>query len=134
MLKWRATGDTGTPAPESEVSLVSEFSEGFRLGDELSKDQAEAMLKFYCKTLNELGYTAKPFADTGAKVAESIYSAGKFEVMNHALWMLDQIEAYLRQGRMAKAHRWIGMVQDILFMGGVFSIEELKKHNTVGPE
>lgn len=112
---------------------MSEPSGGFRLGDELNMEQAEAMLRFYCTTLDDLGYSPVPFSDTGAKVGASIYSAGKFEVMNHARWMLDQIEIFLRQHRMVKAHRWIGMVQGILFMGGVFSIEELKRHNTVGP-
>ncbi len=106
--------------------------EPMRLGDELSREQAQAMLKFYCRTLNNLGYSPKAFSDVGAKVGASIYSAGKFEVMNHARWMCDQIEVFVRQNRMAKAYRWIGMVQGILFMGGVFSIEELKKHNSVG--
>ena len=101
--------------------------------DEMSRGEASAMLKFYCRTLDDLGYSPKPFADTGAKVGASIYSAGKFEVMNHARWMLDETEAFVRQNRMAKAYRWLGMVQGILFMGGVFSIEELKRHNAVGP-
>ncbi len=101
-------------------------------GEELSRDQADAMLKFYCRTLNKLGYSPKPFSDIDGKVGSSIYSAGKFEVMSHALWMCDRAEDFMRQNRLAKAYRWIGMIQGILFMGGVFSLAELRTHNRKG--
>ena len=102
------------------------------LGDEFSRDRAISMLSFYCKTLNRLGYTPHAFRDVEAKVGANIYSSGKFEVMNHALWMCDETAGFIKQNRLAKAYRWIGMIQGILFMGGVFSIAELKEHNSRG--
>lgn len=108
------------------------MDESFRLADELGPQQAEAMMRRYCKVLTDLGYTARAFPDVEAKVGGNIYAAGKYEVLNHALWMCSQIEGFIRQNRMAKAYRWIGMVQGLLFMGGVYSISELKDHNAEG--
>lgn len=111
---------------------MGEFMEAGGMGEELSRDQADAMLRFYCRTLNDLGYTPKPFKDLESKVGSSIYSAGKFEVMNHARWMCDRAEEFMHQNRTAKAYRWIGMIQGILFMGGVFTLAELRTHNRRG--
>lgn len=111
---------------------MMEWTDSIGSGDELSRDQAEGMLAFYCKTLGRLGYTARPYPDIDARVGSSIYSAGKFEVMNHALWMCDQTALFIQQNRLAKAYRWLGMIQGILFMGGVFSITDLKTHNARG--
>jgi len=108
------------------------MSDGFRMADEFGADQAKMMMHRYTKKLDSLGYSPHPFADVNAVVGSSIYAAGKFEVMNHALWMCGEIEALIRQNRMAKAYRWIGMVQGILFMGGIYSIAELKAHNSEG--
>lgn len=108
------------------------MEQGFRLADELGPDQATTMMHRYCKELTDLGYSAQPFPDVDAKVGGNIYAAGKYEVLNHALWMCTQIEGFIRQNRMAKAYRWIGMVQGLLFMGGVYSIAELKEHNAEG--
>lgn len=109
-----------------------EWMDPLGTGEELSREQAVAMLEFYCKTLGSLGYTPRPYPDIESKVGASIYSAGKFEVMNHALWMCDQTAKFIQQQRLAKAYRWIGMIQGILFMGGIFSITELKRHNARG--
>lgn len=111
---------------------MSELLDPAGTGEELTRDQAEAMLHFYCRTLDRLGYKSKPFDDIDGKVGASIYSSGKFEVMNHARWMCDRAEEFMRQHRLAKAYRWIGTIQGILFMGGVFSLAELRTHNRRG--
>ncbi len=105
------------------------MSDTFRSADEFSAEEATQMVRVYCRKLDELGYSPHPFADVDEKVGGNIYSAGKFEVLNHAMWMCGEIESFVRQNRMAKAYRWIGMVQGLLFLGGVYSISELKKHN-----
>jgi hypothetical protein len=47
----------------------------------------------------------------------------------HALYMLDELENHIRQGRIEKSMRWLGFVQGILWVRGIYSIEELKAHN-----
>ena len=110
---------------------MTTVSDGFGLADELAPERARAMMRLYCKKLDDLGYSAHPYPNVDAKVGANIYAAGKFEALNHALWMCGQVEGFLRQNRMAKAYRWIGMVQGLLFMGGIYSISELKKHNAL---
>jgi hypothetical protein len=43
--------------------------------------------------------------------------------------MCEETRGFMGSGRWAKVYRWIGMIQGLLFMGGVYSIEELKRHN-----
>jgi len=87
------------------------------------------MLDFYCKTLTGLGYEAVPFDDVDRRIGGGKFETPKFETLNHALWMCNQTRDFIRGGRMAKAYRWIGYIQGILFTNGVFSISELKEHN-----
>ncbi|MCE5190649.1 MAG: hypothetical protein LLG08_02635 [Actinomycetia bacterium] len=106
-----------------EVEEPLEFSEGF------STEHALRMLDFYSKTLQSLGYTAQPYPETDERLGGRKFETPKFETLCHALWMCDKTREFLRAGRFAKVYRWIGMTQGILFMNGVFSIEELKEHN-----
>lgn len=87
------------------------------------------MLDFYCKTLNQLGYRAEAYPDVEEHIGDRKLGTPKFETLNHALWMCDQCRGFLRAGRLAKAYRWIGTIQGILLVNGVFSIMELKGHN-----
>lgn len=98
-------------------------------GDDFSTAHAHCMLDFYCKTLVQLGYRPVPYPDVEEHLGERKYSTPKFDTLNHALWMCEQSRQFLRSGRLAKAYRWIGTIQGILLMNGVFSIMELKDQN-----
>jgi hypothetical protein len=102
---------------------------GLETGERFSQEQVGHMLDHYCHTLDDLGYEPVPFPDLDAHVTGSIYLGAKYDTLNHARWMCDEARAFARQGRWAKAHRWIGMIQGLLFVGGVYSISELKGHN-----
>ncbi len=97
-------------------------------------ERARRMLPLYCKTLSDLGYDAVPYPDLDSRIGESIYAGGKFEALRHAHWMCEEASRFIREGRRAKAYRWIGMIQGILWLGGVFSIADLKTHNELPPE
>ncbi|MBE0477000.1 MAG: hypothetical protein IBX62_07890 [Coriobacteriia bacterium] len=101
----------------------------YGLTDEIAREEAERMLDSYSKTLSDLGYKPEPYPDLEGKVGGNIFAAGKFEALNHAYWMCGETKNFLRQGREAKALRWLGFIQGLLFLGGVFSIAELKGHN-----
>ena len=98
-------------------------------GESFSQEQAKHMLDLYCRTLDELGYEPNPYPDLQAHVGGNILRGAKYDSLSHARWMCDEARAFVRQGRWSKAYRWIGMIQGLLFMGGVFSIVELKGHN-----
>lgn len=98
-------------------------------GDDFTTAHAQLMLDFYCKTLTELGYKSVPYPDIYEHIGTSKLATPKYDTLCHALWMCEQCRTFLRGGRLAKSYRWIGMIQGILLMNGVFSIDEMKKHN-----
>jgi hypothetical protein len=103
------------------------------LDGEFASAQAERMLTFYCKTLDDLGYVPIAYEEIDERMSGKIYGA-KYDSLNHAMWMCNETRRFVRENRWAKAYRWIGMIQGLLFMSGVFSIAELKEHNRLGPK
>lgn len=112
---------------------MAQIGEPDDFGDDFTTGHAHLMLDFYCKTLTELGYRSEPYPDVDARIGIGRFETPKFATLNHALWMCNQTRDFLRQGRLAKAYRWIGTIQGILLMNGVFSITELKGHNRFEP-
>jgi hypothetical protein len=51
---------------------------------------------------------------------------------SHARWMCQQAIAYVKAGEDAKADRWLGFIQGVLWMRGLYSIEQMKEHNRPG--
>lgn len=96
--------------------------------------RAERMLDLYCKTLDGLGYEPVAYPDPDAHLGAGIASGGKYAALNHAYWMCGEARRFWRERRRAKAYRWIGMIQGLLWMGGVFSIAQLKTHNELPEE
>ncbi len=108
---------------------MTQMVDPYDFGDDFTTAHAQLMLDFYCKTLVELGYSAIAYQHIEERIGTTKFETPKFDTLNHALWMCDQVRLFLRAGRLAKAYRWIGTIQGILLMNGVFSIAELKEHN-----
>lgn len=102
-------------------------------GEEWTAEQMVRLLDLYEKTLGGMGYSAASYPDTRARVSASLGLAPRFDCLSHALWMCGCIRRFLREYRYARAYRWIGMVQGLLFMGGVYSLDELARHEATLP-
>lgn len=98
------------------------------------KARACNMLDLYSRTLSDLGYEASAYKNVDARLGETTRSAGKYDSLCHAMWMCSEAKKFISQGRQAKAYRWIGMIQGLLWAHGIFSIAELKSHNELGEE
>jgi hypothetical protein len=48
----------------------------------------------------------------------------------HILWMCDEIDRFVDEGRHEKANRWIGFAQGALWIIGAASIDESRQINT----
>lgn len=105
------------------------ISEPRDFGDDFTTEHAQRMLDFYYRTLTELGYHALPYEDVDGRIGDGRLETPRFDTLNHAAWMCEQCRLFLRAGRLAKAYRWIGTIQGILLMNGLFSITELMQHN-----
>jgi hypothetical protein len=94
-------------------------------GEEWTAEQFTRMLDLYEKVLDRMGYEPVPYPDATAHVGGSLLTATRFDCLNHAFWMCRCVRQYVRENRIARAYRWMGMIQGLLFMGGVYSLEEL---------
>lgn len=57
-----------------------------------------------------------------------IESLTERQVLNHCLWMCEQIEKML-EAEPERAAQWVGFVQGCLFMTGRYNIDALRKHD-----
>ncbi len=102
-------------------------------GEQLTVEQAYAMLDFYCDLLEKQGYQAVPYPNVDARLGGSVYRGAKYDALNEAYWMCEETRKLIRQGRWSKAQRWIGFIQGLVWMSGLCSISEIKTHNRLGP-
>lgn len=102
-------------------------------GEQLTQEQAYAMLDFYCDLLEKQGYEAVPYPNPDARVGGSVYRGAKYDALNEAYWMCIEARKLIRQGRWSKALRWIGFIQGLVWMCGLQSITEIKGHNRLIP-
>lgn len=51
------------------------------------------------------------------------------EALRHLTEMFPQMREFVRDGRREKLMRWLGWVQCVLFMCGVYTFEEIRQHN-----
>jgi hypothetical protein len=96
-------------------------------GEEWTAEQLIRMLDLYENVLDRRGYEPVPYPDATAHVGGSLLTATRFDCLNHAYWMCRCVRQYVRENRIARAYRWMGRIQGLLFMGGVYSLEELSE-------
>jgi hypothetical protein len=101
--------------------------------DELPSTHVLALIEAYMKVLDALGYSPAPYPDTSERCGRHHVGA-KYDCLNHAYWMCGRIKAFVATNRMPKALRWLGTVQGMLIMGGVFSINEIMSHDRTSPD
>lgn len=102
--------------------------------EELSPAHIEALVSAYEKTLEHLGYSPVAYPDTAERAGGNIRTGVKYDCLNHAYWMCERIRRFVGSNRISKATRWLGTVQGMLIMGGVFSIDEIMSHDRKPPD
>jgi hypothetical protein len=101
--------------------------------DELSATHVLALTEAYRRTLEYLGYSPIAYPDTSERCGTNKRAGVKFACLNHAYWMCGRIKNFAEWDRMGKALRWLGTVQGMLIMAGVFSIDEIMAHDRTTP-
>ncbi len=90
----------------------------------MTAEQIRLLLKSYFETI-----TVQTGGE-GPKAAHyDIRQPLRLMALRHCLHMCKQIEQLLEDEEHLKAHRWLGFVQGVLWMAGVFSINDMRKHN-----
>lgn len=49
--------------------------------------------------------------------------------LSHIHWMCTEAIGFVKEERIEKAMRWLGFIQGVLWMNGVYTIEQMKDHN-----
>lgn len=65
----------------------------------------------------------------GRRAPTSERCEGMYAANAHARQILDEIDALIAAGQLEKAFRWLGFVQGVLWVTGVYTIDELRAHN-----
>lgn len=47
----------------------------------------------------------------------------------HAMWMCEQIQAFVGLGEMYKANRWLGFVQGVMSSFDMLTVDEMREDN-----
>lgn len=59
----------------------------------------------------------------------SLDPRNKEAVLSHTMWMCEQGIAFVTDGDVEKAMRWLGFVQGMLFYTGHYTIDEMRAHS-----
>jgi len=90
----------------------------------MTLDQVQTVLVAYEERLRELEADPKR-ADT------SLTRPSEAQALRHLAWMCQQMREVLKSDspNSEKVARWLGFVQGVSWMTGLFSIDEMRDHN-----
>lgn len=63
---------------------------------------------------------------TATQFAEKAGTVGPVAGMSHVMWMCEEAQQFVAEGRVEKAMRWLGFIQGVLWMSQVRTLNELK--------
>ena len=91
----------------------------------MTDDQVIYTVQDYAHRLAALGYP--PIQTPNSAVT----TTGEARIrLGHAHWMCLQIPEFVQNRLIEKSMRWLGFIQAILWCEGVFTIDEMRGHNT----
>jgi hypothetical protein len=94
----------------------------------MTRDQTLTALRFYQEKLS--GWTPERCPADYDRVP------GMGRMIKHALWMINDVLTRMEADDMdeGKAFRWLGFIQGALWASGLFTIDDMRLHNTTGPQ
>jgi hypothetical protein len=96
-----------------------------------SEQVMEAVKKYKIRVAREVGPVEWPLG-VSLKETESgkyTYPTIRLNALAHVSAMLTKMEGFVESGKMEKAFRWLGFVQGVLWVCGVYSIDDMKDDN-----
>ncbi len=90
----------------------------------MTKEQVRAVLVFYRAKLSKMKVPRRSLSHSALLGPDSAT-----EALAHCHQMLDEMEVFLAEGQMEKLFRWLGFVQGCFWVAGLFTIDDMRKHN-----
>lgn len=88
----------------------------------MEKERVRRVLEYYRYVLVQKGATGKNYPHSDLISTEQA-------ALDHCLNMIDKVLVFIQEDRMDKVFRWLGFLQGVLWMQGVFTLEDVKNHN-----
>jgi hypothetical protein len=85
----------------------------------MSPEKIKELMHYYARALQVDPVRGDPAALNRDKDAD----------MRHLVWMCGQVIEFVNTQRMAKANRWIGFIQGVMWSYGVMTIDQMRQHN-----
>lgn len=90
----------------------------------MTNEKVLEAVKFYQKRLPDvMSKMNLPVAPARINLDQDTASLSRTEILNHLLWMLNEIPSLIKQERKEKAMRWLGFVQGSLFTMGLITTQ-----------
>ncbi len=90
----------------------------------MTPDKCREVIAIYRENLEEIAGNKADFPhDDCVRLDQGL------EAEQHCLGMLDKMEVFIDEGRMDKVYRWLGFLQGVLWMRGLYTLTELMNHN-----
>jgi hypothetical protein len=93
----------------------------------MTPEKVLEVIRTYQEDLYRSGY--KPWRLLSEERTVSWTDADTHARLQHALWMLEELEEFVTERRMDKVFRWLGFVQGVLWSAGFRSIDEMRHDN-----
>lgn len=93
----------------------------------MTDDQVRAAMNSICDSVYNF-YSSPKVKAKALPDYEDNHPSG-FEVACHLLYMVEQVNKFLNEGKQEKAMRWLGFAQGVAWSKGWYTIKQLKHHN-----
>ena len=88
----------------------------------MTPEKVLEVIEIYKNKLQELGVNSDRLSGNEIPTTRNGF-------LGHCRAMLDVTELLIKDNRMEKAFRWLGFVQGVFWVLGLYTIEEMKNHN-----
>lgn len=85
----------------------------------MSPEKITQLMHLYTRTIG-----LDPLRDTRDGHGKDRHAA-----LQHVVWMCGEVIEFAKTQRMAKASRWLGFIQGVLWTHGVMTIDQMRRHN-----
>ena len=102
-------------------NIFDNFSPGLYLKF-MTGDKIIEVLNIYRKTFEERGIPKK-------ECRHDLFPDLDNDFLAHCHGMTDQMEVFIKQGRMDKVFRWLGFMQGVMWALRVYTVCEMADHN-----
>jgi len=93
----------------------------------VTKEKVLEVIGMYEDGFKRFGSAPVDFPDN--RLIEAVSTSARRSVLAHCRGMIPKMRAFITEGRMDKAFRWLGFIQGCLWCTGIFCLEDLKNHS-----